>query len=137
MSNRIYPLNAQAIWNGTLDVDGVTLKAVLVKSGYSFSTAHQFLSSITGANRVATSDAQTSASSSSTGVLDSPDFAFAAIDSGAGTGVAFVIYKDTGSEATSPLLKYIDTPEGGTGLPYVPNGSPLTLRTPNGVLAMG
>ncbi len=48
----------------------------------------------------------------------------------------FVIYKDTGSGATSPLLLEIDTASGG--LPVVPNGGNIGLQwagAPNFVMA--
>ena len=37
-----------------------------------------------------------------------------------------MIYKDTGSEATSPLIAYIDT---ATGLPITPNGGDIAPRS--------
>lgn len=39
---------------------------------------------------------------------------------------AIVIVKDTGTEATSPLIAYIDT---ATGLPIAPNGGDITPRS--------
>ena len=42
---------------------------------------------------------------------------------------AIVIYKDTGSEATSPLIAYIDT---ATGLPITPNGGDIIVTWDNG-----
>lgn len=38
---------------------------------------------------------------------------------------ALVIYKDTGTEATSSLIAYIDT---ATGLPVTPNGGDITIQ---------
>jgi len=40
-----------------------------------------------------------------------------------------VIYKDTGVEATSPLLAYIDTI---TGFPLASNGGDITVQWDNG-----
>ena len=42
---------------------------------------------------------------------------------------ALLIYKDTGTEATSPLIAYIDT---ATGLPVTPNGGNITVTWDNG-----
>ena len=42
---------------------------------------------------------------------------------------ALVIYKDTGTESTSPLIMYIDT---ATGLPVTPNGGDITVTWDNG-----
>ena len=43
---------------------------------------------------------------------------------------AIVIYVDTGTEATSPLIAYIDT---ATGLPITPNGGDIIVTWDNGV----
>ena len=41
-----------------------------------------------------------------------------------------IIYKDTGTEATSPLIAMIDT---ATGLPITPNGGDIIVTWDNGV----
>lgn len=61
------------------------------------------------------------------GVCDAGDVTFSAV-----TGdpcEALIIYKDTGTEATSPLLAYIDT---ATGLPVTPNGGNITVTWDSG-----
>ena len=58
------------------------------------------------------------------GAADAADCTFTAV-SGA-TINAIVICKDTGTEATSPLIAYIDT---ATGLPITPNGGDITPRS--------
>ena len=40
-----------------------------------------------------------------------------------------MIYVDTGTEATSPLIAYIDT---ATGLPITPNGGDIIVTWDNG-----
>lgn len=60
--------------------------------------------------------------------LDAADATFTAV-SGAVVDMA-VIYKDTGSAATSPLLHYEDD---YTGLPVTPNGGDITYAFDNGV----
>ena len=42
---------------------------------------------------------------------------------------AIVIYSDTGTESTSPLIAYIDT---ATGLPITPNGGDIIVTWDNG-----
>ena len=42
---------------------------------------------------------------------------------------AIIIYSDTGTEATSPLIAYIDT---ATGLPITPNGGDIIVTWDNG-----
>ena len=61
------------------------------------------------------------------GAADAADCTFTSV-SGA-TIEALVIYKDTGSEATSPVIAYIDT---ATGLPITPNGGDIIVTWDNG-----
>ncbi|MNC44515.1 hypothetical protein D3C75_934250 [compost metagenome] len=42
---------------------------------------------------------------------------------------AIVIYADTGTESTSPLIAFIDT---ATGLPITPNGGDIIVTWDNG-----
>ena len=42
---------------------------------------------------------------------------------------AIVLYKDTGTDSTSPLIAFIDT---ATGLPITPNGGDIIVTWDNG-----
>ncbi len=88
---------------------------------------HEFLSDIGGSARIA--GPSTLASKTTTGgSADAADVTFTAVS---GPSIeAIVIYKDTGSEATSPLIAYIDT---ATGLPITPNGGDIIIAWDNGV----
>ena len=56
------------------------------------------------------------------GAADAADCTFTSVT---GSSIeAIVIYKDTGTEATSPLIAYIDT---ATGLPITPNGGDIIV----------
>jgi alpha-glucosidase (family GH31 glycosyl hydrolase) len=64
------------------------------------------------------------------GVFDANDMLFLNIAAGAyGDVEALVLYKDSGTETTSPLIAYIDT---ATGLPFTPNGGNITIAWDNG-----
>ena len=104
------------------------IKAVLVDTAlYTINlSSHQFLSSIGGSARVATSS-NFSSKTLTAGVLDAADVTFPAV-SGAACAL-IVVYKDTGSAATSPLLFAIDT---ATNLPVTPNGGDITISWDNG-----
>ena len=56
------------------------------------------------------------------GVFDAADVAFTTVTGD--PSEVLVIYKDTGSAATSPLIAYIDT---ATGLPVTPNGGNINV----------
>ena len=132
MANAIYDLARQsfATQNPSIDWDTDTIKAVLVQTGaghYVVNTASdQFLTAIASGDRIATSSALTSVTGTA-GVLDAADVTFSAVTGN--TIGAIVLYKDTGSAATSPLIAYIDT---ATGLPVTPNGGSITITWDNG-----
>lgn len=123
MANAIYPKYKEGILQSAANTNlsSGTVKIALVDTGtYTYSSAHQFASSLTGVQGTA----QTLASKTFTnGTFDAADPTFTAV-----TGVsveALVIYVDTGTAATSPLVAYIDT--GQTGLPVTPNGGNITV----------
>jgi hypothetical protein len=130
MANILYPKGAEAILNGDIDWNTDTIKVALVDTGtYTYSAAHDFLDDLSGV----VGTAQTLGSVTTTGgVLDAANPTFTAV-SGA-TVEAVVIYKDTGSAGTSPLLVYIDS---ATGLPVTPNGGDITVEwNASGILTL-
>ncbi len=94
-----------------------TVKAYLVDTSlYTYSSSHQFLSDVPSGARVGT--AQTLASKTYlNGYFDAADLLYPAVT---GPQVeALVLVVDTGSDATSRLVGYIDDAEG---LPFSPVG---------------
>ena len=127
MANALYDSGREAFLKGEISWNSDNIKVVLVDSGYSENLAsHQFLSDISVGDRVATSPNLTGKSTTA-GVADAADVTFSAV-SGSPI-VAMVIYKDTGSAATSPLIAFIDT---ATGLSLTPNGSDIEVQWDNG-----
>ena len=125
MANAVYNKARQAYLAGDLDWDANNIKVVLVTSGYTFSQAHEYLSSIAAGYRVATSG-NLSGKSVVDGVADADDVIISEVS---GSQIAaIVIYQDSGSEATSRLIVYIDD---ATGLPCTPNGSDITIVWPS------
>lgn len=114
--------------NPAIDWDTDTIKGVLVDHGSDtpLPATDQYLSDIGAGARIATSGAFASKTVTS-GVADAADVTFTAV-SGASVE-SIVIYKDTGSAATSPLIAFIDT---ATGLPVTPNGGDITAAWDNG-----
>lgn len=97
------------------------MKVALVDTGtYTYSAAHEFLSSLSGV----VSTAQTlSTKTYLNGVFDADNVTYTAV-SGASVE-ALVIYIDTGVAGTSRLVAYLDT--GFTGLPITPSGGDITV----------
>jgi hypothetical protein len=125
MANAVYDKARQAYLAGDLDWDANDIKVVLVTSGYTFSQSHQYLSSIDDGYRVATSGNLANRSVAD-GVADADDVVFSSVS---GSQIAaIVIYQDSGNEATSRLIAFIDD---ATGLPCTPNGSDITLVWPS------
>lgn len=133
MANALYPKWKEQLLQFTADnnLSSGTVKVALVDTGtYTYSSAHQYLSSLTGV----VGTAQTIGSKTFTnGVFDGADVTFSTVT---GNSVeALVIYVDTGSSATSPLVAYIDT--SVTGLPVTPNGGDIVITwNASGIFAL-
>jgi len=126
MANAIYSKYKEAQMKGSanIDLDGGTVKAVLVDTGtYTFSDAHEFLSSLSGTVGTAQTITNTTVGVVAAAVFDGDDVTFPTV-SGA-TAEAIVIYIDTGVAGTSRLVAYIDS--GVTGLPITPNGGNINI----------
>ena len=121
MANALYPKFKESALQAGVNMASGTVKVALVDTGtYTYSAAHQYLSSLTGV----VGTAQTLGSKTFTnGVFDAADSSFTAVTGN--TVEALVIYVDTGNAATSPLVAYIDT--GVTGLPVTPNGGDINV----------
>ena len=122
MANALYPKWKEALINGAANTAlSGTVKVALVDTGtYTYSAAHEFLSSLSG--RVGT-DQTLGTKTYANGVFDAANATFTAVSGN--TCEALVIYIDTGVAGTSRLVAYIDT--GVTGLPVTPNGGDITI----------
>lgn len=128
MANALYDKARERFLTGQFNWSTDSIKSVLVDTGaYTVSlTSHEFLSDISSSARVSTSGAFTSKTTTG-GAADANDITFSSVS---GPSIeAIVIYVDTGTEATSPLIAYIDT---ATGLPITPNGGDIIVTWDNG-----
>lgn len=122
MANTFFPKGAQKILSGAINFTSDTIKACLVSSGYTFSTAHEFVSDL--GTRIGT-DQTLAGKSVAGGVFDADDLDFGPLAPGS-TVKAVVLYKDTGNPSTSPLWLYLDSGPS-VGLPFATNGGALTI----------
>ncbi len=123
MANALFDKARQRFLEGQFNWNTDTIKAVLVDTGtYTVNlSAHEFLSDISGGARIATSGAFTGKTTTG-GAADANDVTFTSVT---GASIeAIVLYKDTGTDATSPLIAFIDT---ATGLPITPNGGDIIV----------
>lgn len=150
MANALYNHGKKNFLQGDINIESDTIKTRLVRitavSGaqvYTFSQSHEFLSSINSA--ITTNDGGSSTTSDQTigsitasaggtaGIVDGNDVTHPTVTStgtnaAAGDAFAVVVYKDTGSAATSPLIAFYDT---GAGLPIIPDGGGETVQWAN------
>lgn len=123
MANAIYPLYKQSLIDGdaNIDLNDLTVKVALIDTGaYTYSGAHQFLSSLTGIVGTAQTIANTTVVN---GLFDGDNVTFSGVT---GNSVeALAIYIDTTVAGTSRLVAFIDS--GVAGLPVTPNGGDITI----------
>lgn len=115
---------------------GDTIRVCFLKSTYSPQIdTHEFFSDL-GTNVVGNNNGSTRASCPQLtlydpvlGVCDADDVTFTGITSASGQLNYICIFKDTGSDSTSPLLVLIDT---ATGLPFTGSGADVQIQWDNG-----
>lgn len=133
MANALYPKWKEQLLQFTANnnLSAGTVKVALVTAGYTYSSAHQFYSSV---NASVVGTPQTIGSKTFTdGVFDGGNVTFPAVTGSQVTQL--VIYIDTGSAATSPLVAFLDT--GVTNLPVTPNGGDIDITwNASGIFAL-
>jgi hypothetical protein len=93
----------------------------MAAAGYTYSSAHQFYSSLSS---LVGTDQQITTPTATSGTFDGDDVTFTAVSGSAVT--ALVIYrKNAGANTTWRLVMYEDT--GVTGLPVTPNGGNIVI----------
>lgn len=128
MANTLYDFARQRFLEAQINWMTDVIKVILVDTGaYTPQTAvHQYLADIPISARIAGPVTLVSKSTAG-GAADAADCTFTSV-----TGASIesiVIYVDSGTEATSPLIAYIDT---ATGLPITPNGGDIIVTWDNG-----
>jgi len=128
MASALYDKARKAFADGDIDLLNDTIKCVLIDAAdYTVDLAnHDFLDDVPSGARVGTP--QTLGTKSTTaGVFDAADVTFSSVSGD--QCEAILIYKDTGTEGTSPLIAYIDS---ATGLPVTPNGGDIQIQWDSG-----
>ena len=125
MANTLFDKARQRFLEAQINWMTNTIKCILVDTGaYTPQTAiHEYLADIPISARIA-GPVTLTAKATTGGAADAADTTFTSV-SGASIE-AIVIYSDTGTESTSPLIAYIDT---ATGLPITPNGGDIAPRS--------
>lgn len=128
MANALYDTGRTAFASADIDWLADNIKSVLVDTNdYAVDLAtHDFLADIPAGARVATSGNLTGKTITAGACYASP-WIFPAVSGD--VSEALVIYKDSGNEATSQLIAYIDSV---SGLPVTPNGTDITITPDTG-----
>lgn len=132
MANALFDNARELFLTAGLDWTTGTIKACLVDTGvYTVNlSAHEFMGDGVSAGIVGGANGRSSNLSTRTaaaGAADADNVTFQTIS---GNSIeAIVIYRDTGDDATSELIAYIDT---ATGLPITPNGGDIIVTWDNG-----
>lgn len=123
MPNVLYPKYKEQRLQGGANLSSGNVKAVLVDlADYTYSAAHEFLSDVPVAGRVATSG-NLASKTFTNGTFDSADFSFTAVTGD--QSEALIVFIDTGTPSTSRLVAFYDT--GVSGLPVTPNGGDINV----------
>jgi hypothetical protein len=117
MANALYDPGRQGFLDGSIDWDTDDVRAMLVKSTYTFSAAHQFVSDLGAVDNGRTGALGTKTVTS--GVAGAANTTLTATSAVACN--AIVLFKHTGNDATARLIGYIDTVSAG--LPVTPAAS--------------
>lgn len=120
-----YDKGLEKFLRGEIAFHTATIKGVLIDvADYTVDlAAHEFLSDIPSAARVAISPALTGKTTPA-GVADADPYAFAAVTGDPSEAVAYFV--DTGTASTSPLISYHDS--ATSGLPVTPNGGDINIQ---------
>jgi len=127
MANALYGLGRNKFLTGDIDFVNDTIKSILIDTAdYTVSIdVDEFVDDIAAAAKV--SEQALAGNSAALGVADANDTTHSSVTGD--TCEAIVLYKDTGTPATSPLIAYIDS---ATGLPVTPNGGDITIQWDSG-----
>jgi len=114
VANFIYGKAKQSLLNGEFNISSDSLKVLLVTESYvPNQNIDQFVSNISGSYIKQRTSSLTNVTNT-LGVIDADNVLVSNYDGSAFK--ALVIYKDSGTDATSRLLAYIDT---ATGIPFL------------------
>lgn len=127
MANALYPKFKGQLGLGTIDLSDpyLVVRAIAVDTAdYVYDAAHEFLSDVPAAARVALTEALENVDwDPDTARFDSDDPTFSAVSGD--TIEALILFIDTGVEATSRLIMFQDTDI--TGAPATPTGGDIAV----------
>ena len=129
MANAFYAQGIDAFLAGSIAYSSDTIKVDLVSSA-SYTpnlSTDQYHSTVTSSGGIIAAGVALASKTHSGGTASAANTVWTAVTGGAAAYI--VIWKDTGTDSTSPLIGLIDT---ATGLPVTPNGGDITAAWSSG-----
>jgi hypothetical protein len=123
MASHVYPLAKQAFISAGINLTSDTIKIVLLDSTYTYSTAHQYYSDLSGV--IGTASGALGSKTVTNGVFNAANETLSAVVTGH-TIAALAGFKDTGVAGTSPLIWFDD------GFSQVTNGGDINVNWDTG-----
>lgn len=117
--SQIYPLARQGFAQGTLNWATANIKAAILAAAYVPDFTQQYLSGIP-ASFILAKTGNIAGKTGNNGFLDGNTTSFGVVLSSAAAGY-LLLYQDTGTPATSPLVLFLDTPDV-PGMPQILTG---------------
>jgi hypothetical protein len=126
--NALYNPGREGFLDGSIDWDTDDIRAILLKTGYTWSAAHRFVSDLTPASYDNGRSAALSGKAVTDGIADAADSSLVA--TAATLSIAVVLYKYNAADGSARLICYLDT---ATGLSFTPGaGQTINLLWDNG-----
>ena len=134
MANALFNTAREGFLLGEIDWDTAAIKVALVR-GYTFNTAHKFMSDITGSGAtVHATSAALGGKTGSSGTADATDITFTAVSANA-TGHTLIVFQSSavtgGGDVASTAQRVIAHLDTGTLLPITPNGGDIIVAWDN------
>lgn len=126
-TNALYPKAREKFLRGEIDWDDHNIKVSGVDATYTYDAAHEFHTSLTG---IVFTSADLTGKTSIDGIADAADLTVPAV-SGA-TIAGLIVWRDTATPATSPLILYLARTAASVVLAVAPDGGDLRINWPNG-----
>jgi hypothetical protein len=127
MANALYDPGREGFLDGSYNWSASDVRVMLVKSTYTFSAAHKFITDLGAVDNGRSAALGTKAVTN--GIADAADTSLVATAAAASN--ALVVFYHTGADATARLIAYIDTPTAG--LPFTPGvGQTVNITWDNG-----
>lgn len=134
MANAVFPKAKEGFLDGSIDLDTASIKVSLVR-GYSYDSAHEFVSDVTGSGTLHATSAALTSIDVTNGVFDAADCTFTTPATDANQHSLLIFQSSAvagGSDVASSSQRVIAFLDTGTGIPIVPAGGDISVVWDNG-----